>query len=119
MVINNLYDLHNIQYKILQQLDLTDCTFLEGRSPLQSDESITRHSLIITGVTFSSLILLTLFILYNFSPVETRIQNILGGKGIVEFKLNNLQTIEMTEYAPEKEHTNFYIRRIKVAFHSA
>ncbi|SBT72510.1 hypothetical protein, conserved [Plasmodium ovale] len=32
-----------------------------------------------------------------FSPVGTRIKNFLGKKGIVGFKLNNLQTIDMTE----------------------
>ncbi|SBS93974.1 PIR Superfamily Protein [Plasmodium ovale curtisi] len=99
--------------------NLADCTFPEGRSPPQSDESITRLSQIITDVTFSAEILLTLFILYIFSPVGTRIQNFLGRKAIMGFKLNNLQTIEMTEYSSEKEHTNFVFRRINVAYHSA
>ncbi|SBT83083.1 PIR protein [Plasmodium ovale] len=103
----------------ITQLDLADCTFPEGRSPPQSDKSITRHSQIIAGVTFSALILLTLFILYNFSPVGTRIQKFLSTKGIMGFKLNNLQTIEMTKYASENEHTNFDIRRINIAYHSA
>ncbi|SBT01422.1 PIR Superfamily Protein [Plasmodium ovale curtisi] len=85
------------------QLDQADGTFPEGESAPQSDESITRHSQIITGL----------------SPVGTRIQNFLGRKAIMGFKLNNLQTIEMTEYSSEKEHTNFVIRRINVAYHSA
>ncbi|SBS90476.1 PIR Superfamily Protein [Plasmodium ovale curtisi] len=46
------------------QLDQAYGTFPEERSAPQSDESITRHSQIITGDTFSTLILLTLFILY-------------------------------------------------------
>ncbi|SBS91000.1 hypothetical protein POVCU2_0064830 [Plasmodium ovale curtisi] len=65
------------------QLNQASATFLEGESAPQSNESITRHSQIIAGVTFSTLILLT-------------IQNFLGRKGIMRFKLNNLQTIEMT-----------------------
>ncbi|SBT01302.1 PIR Superfamily Protein [Plasmodium ovale curtisi] len=87
----------------ITQLDLADCTFPEGRSPPQSDKSITRHSQIIAG----------------FSPVGTRIQKFLSTKGIMGFKLNNLQTIEMTKYASENEHTNFDIRRINIAYHSA
>ncbi|SBS99873.1 PIR Superfamily Protein [Plasmodium ovale curtisi] len=53
------------------QLDQASGTFLERESVPQSDKSITRHSQIITDVTFSR-------------------------KGLVGFKLDNLQTIEMT-----------------------
>ncbi|SBS92399.1 hypothetical protein POVCU2_0074020 [Plasmodium ovale curtisi] len=85
------------------QSDQAGGTFPEEQSTPQFDESITRHSQIITGL----------------SPVGTRIQNFLGRKAIMGFKLNNLQTIEMTEYSSEKEHTNFVIRKINVAYHSA
>ncbi|SBS94192.1 hypothetical protein POVCU2_0086500 [Plasmodium ovale curtisi] len=112
------------------QLDQSYGTFLEGESAPQSDKSITRHSQIITDVTFSARNLITLFILYIEIRISlkisvlcivligTRTQNFLGRKGLVGFKLNNLQTIEMTEYASEKEHINFGIRRICVVYHS-
>ncbi|SBT84231.1 PIR protein [Plasmodium ovale] len=58
---------HASGHEPVAQLNQTSATFLEGESAPKSDESITRHSQIITG-----------------------------RKGLVGFKLDNSQTIEMT-----------------------
>ncbi|SBT56727.1 hypothetical protein POVWA1_078090 [Plasmodium ovale wallikeri] len=90
-------------HESVTKLVQADGTFCEGGSATQTDKSITRLSQIIAGV----------------SPVRNRIQNFLCRKRIMGLKLDNLQTMEVTEYASEKEHTNFHIRRINVAYPSA